>query len=79
MSGTLSFISDRPNICKTCKYIDLKTANNMYCFDTSWFSMLIVDWSVENMTPNVITYRMSLHVSVSIIRLCAGWLQMMSL
>ena len=51
MSGTLSFISDRPNICKTCKYIDLKTANNMYCFDTSWFSMLIVDWSVENMTP----------------------------
>ena len=51
MSGTLSFISDRPNICKTSKYIDLKTANNMYCFDTSWFSMLIVDWSVENMTP----------------------------
>jgi hypothetical protein len=22
MSGTLSFISDRPNICKTSKYID---------------------------------------------------------
>jgi len=37
--------------------------------------MLIVDWSVENMNPNVISYGMSLHVaSVSIIRLCADWL-----
>ena len=46
MSGNLSFIFDRPIICKTLKYIDQSVLK----------SMLKADWSVENMnhdmTPN---------------------------
>lgn len=35
------------------------------CFDTYRFSMLINDWSVENMNPDMTLYKMSVDISAS--------------
>ena len=54
-SGKISFIFDRPIICKTVKYIDQS--------DKKSSSRLIPDWSLENMTSNMAQNRMLLDFS----------------
>ena len=67
MSAELSFIIDRPLICKTeQKYIDqsVNIGVRLFSFNTSSINQLIADWSFENMNTDVKPYGMSLGVSV---------------
>ena len=53
MSGNLSFIFDRPIMCKTVKNMDQLD-------NSSWYYkvVLLPDWSVENMNPDITQYWM---------------------
>ena len=60
MSGSFSFILNHPIKCKTFKYID--QSDNITQLNTSKFCILVVDWSIENTTPAVTLYNISLDV-----------------
>jgi hypothetical protein len=55
MSGNISFIFDRPIICKTVKYIEETENRSLRAlgFDILRFYKLIADWSLENMKDDV--------------------------
>ena len=55
ISGNLSFIFDRPIICKTLKYIDQSVLKGM----------LKADWSVGNMSHDMTPNGMLIDVSLS--------------
>jgi len=66
MSGKLSLIFGRPNHMEDSKIYG-PMEQQLQCmlgFYYPWFSRLVDDWSVEDMTPDVTLCRMLLDVSV---------------
>jgi len=55
MSYNMSFIFNRPIMCKTLIYIEQLDCIYWWVlsFDTLRFSRLVADWSVENVNPDV--------------------------